>query len=123
MWEIGGICEAKRFPSSTIVGGSKGFMNRFSPGAALALSFCALLFSAGAHATTSIDLDRDWLFRTDPRQIGAATGWQKSLPAETESVNLPHTWNMGRHDNYLGKAWYFRSFEMPLRDTGQFTAP
>jgi beta-glucuronidase len=116
VWEIGGICEAKRFPSSTIVGGSKGFMNRLSPGAALARFLCALLFCAGAHATTSIDLDRDWLFRTDPGQIGAATGWQKSLPADTESVNLPHTWNIGRHDNYLGKAWYFRSFEMPLRD-------
>jgi beta-glucuronidase len=116
VWEIGRICEAKRFPSSTIVGGSKGFMNRLSLGAALALYFCALLFCARAGATTSIDLDRDWFFRIDPGQIGATTGWQKSLPADTESVNLPHTWNIGRHDNYLGKAWYFRSFEMPLRD-------
>jgi beta-glucuronidase len=32
-------------------------------------------------------------------------------------VNLPHTWNIGRHDNYLGKAWYFRSFETPLQPT------
>jgi beta-glucuronidase len=32
-------------------------------------------------------------------------------------VNLPHTWNIGRHDNYLGKSWYFRSFETPLQPT------
>ena len=32
-------------------------------------------------------------------------------------MNLPHTWNIGRHDNYLGKAWYFRSFETPLQPT------
>ena len=83
-------------------------MNRIFLGAILSLVFCA-----PALAATSVDLDRDWLFRTDPSQIGATAGWQKRLPTETESVNLPHTWNLGRHDNYLGKAWYFRTFEMP----------
>jgi beta-glucuronidase len=85
-------------------------MNRIFLGAILSLVFCA-----PALAATSVDLDRDWLFRTDPSQIGATAGWQKRLPSETESVNLPHTWNLGRHDNYLGKAWYFRTFEMPVQ--------
>ena len=74
-----------------------------------------LVYCAPAFAATSVDLDRDWFFRTDPGQIGSAAGWQRKLPAETESVNLPHTWNIGRHDSYLGKAWYFRAFEMPAR--------
>jgi beta-glucuronidase len=86
-------------------------MNRIFLGAILSLVFCA-----PALAATSVDLDRDWLFRTDPNQIGATAGWQKEPPTETESVNLPHTWNIGRHDNYLGKAWYFRTFERPTQD-------
>jgi beta-galactosidase/beta-glucuronidase len=85
-------------------------MNRIFLGAILSLVLCA-----PALAATPVDLDRDWLFRTDPSQIGATAGWQKNLPTETESVNLPHTWNIGRHDNYLGKAWYFRTFEMPVQ--------
>jgi beta-glucuronidase len=74
-----------------------------------------LVCRAPAFAATSVDLDRDWFFRTDPGQTGSSAGWQRKLPAETESVNLPHTWNIGRHDSYLGKAWYFRTFEMPAR--------
>ncbi len=62
-------------------------------------------------------MNRDWLFRTDPNQIGTAGEWQKKLPRDTESVNLPHTWNIGKHDNYVGKAWYFRTFEMPVQTT------
>lgn len=85
-------------------------MNRFFLGAVLSLVVCA-----PALAATSVDLDRDWLFRADPTQIGATAGWQTRLPAETESVNLPHTWNIGRHDNYVGKAWYFRTFDLPMQ--------
>jgi beta-glucuronidase len=58
------------------------------------------------------DLDRDWLFRADPDQIGESSGWSSSIPGDTESVNLPHTWNVGRLHDYLGVAWYFHRFEM-----------
>jgi beta-galactosidase/beta-glucuronidase len=87
-------------------------MKGISLGAALLLVVCAPAFAA-----TSVDLDRDWFFRTDPNQIGDAGEWQKKLPADTESVSLPHTWNIGKHDSYVGKAWYFRSFEMPVQTT------
>jgi beta-glucuronidase len=87
-------------------------MKNISLSAALLLVVCAPAFAA-----TSVDLDRDWFFRTDPNQIGAAGEWQKKLPADTESVNLPHTWNIGQHDSYVGKAWYFRTFEMPVQTT------
>ena len=82
-------------------------------------SIVLLLFSIPVLATTRLDLDRDWQFRTDPRGSGEASGWHKQVPAYTESVGLPHTWNIGKHDNYLGKAWYFRTFEMPLQSPGQ----
>lgn len=74
----------------------------------------ALMLSAPLLGTTRVDLDRDWSFRMDPEQIGETAQWQNHPPPNTESVNLPHTWNIGRHDGYLGKAWYFTTFEMPV---------
>jgi hypothetical protein len=75
----------------------------------------ALIVSGPMLATTRVDLDRDWLFRTDPEQMGETANWQKHPPPHADSVNVPHTWNMGRHDGYLGKAWYFKTFDMPVR--------
>jgi arabinogalactan endo-1,4-beta-galactosidase len=66
-------------------------------------------------ATTRVDLDRDWLFRTDPKQIGETSHWQNRAPRDAVSVNLPHTWNVGRQDGYLGRAWYCKTFAMPLQ--------
>ena len=74
----------------------------------------ALMLSAPLLGTTRVDLDRDWSFRMDPEQIGETAQWQNHPPPNTESVNLPHTWNIGGHDGYLGKAWYFTTFEMPV---------
>jgi beta-glucuronidase len=68
-----------------------------------------------AVAAARIDLDRDWMFRTDPNSIGQRSEWQSHAPSEVLSVNLPHTWNLGRQDGYLGKAWYCKTFALPLR--------
>jgi hypothetical protein len=73
----------------------------------------AALLAAPALCSTRIDLDRDWLFRTDPDRIGEASGWTKSVPAGTRSVSVPHTWNIGEFHDYLGVGWYFRRLEMP----------
>lgn len=76
-----------------------------------------LLFivSVPAFASSRIDLNRDWQFCTDPHEKGTVSGWQKHLPGDTESISVPHTWNIGKHDDYLGKAWYFRTFETPVQ--------
>lgn len=79
------------------------------------LAILLLILSAPALASIRVDLDRDWQFRIDAHENGEAAGWQKQLPVGTESVNVPHTWNLGKNDDHLGKAWYFRSFEMPMR--------
>jgi len=76
------------------------------------------LGSAPLLATTRVDLDHDWLFRTDPDQVGETAKWQNHPPPNADSVSVPHTWNMGRHDSYLGKAWYFKTFDMPVRSPG-----
>jgi beta-glucuronidase len=73
----------------------------------------SLIVSVPLMATTRVDLDHDWSFRTDPEQIGETANWQNHPPVHADSVNIPHTWNMGRHDGYLGKAWYFKTFDMP----------
>jgi beta-glucuronidase len=74
-----------------------------------------LAFSGQVFASTRLDLNNDWQFRTDPDQKGEAADWQKQPPSGTASINIPHTWNLGRHDRYLGKAWYFRTFELPMQ--------
>lgn len=75
----------------------------------------SFFISAPLLATTRVDLDRDWLFRIDPEQIGETNNWQKKLPPNADLVSIPHTWNLGRHDGYLGKAWYFKTFDLPMQ--------
>jgi hypothetical protein len=77
----------------------------------------SLMLSAPLLGTTRVDLDRGWSFRTDPEQIGETAQWQKHTPPNTDSINVPHTWNIGRYDGYLGKAWYFTTFAMPVHST------
>ena len=59
------------------------------------------------------DLDQDWQFRVDPDEFGESSGWISATPSETQSVNIPNTWNIGRLHDYLGVAWYFHRFDMP----------
>jgi beta-galactosidase/beta-glucuronidase len=66
-----------------------------------------------AAAGQRTDLNGAWLFRTDPQSEGESQGWFKSVPAGTEPVRVPHTWNIGKYDDYEGVAWYFRSFDLP----------
>jgi hypothetical protein len=78
-----------------------------------------VVFSGTALGATRIDCNRDWLFRTDPNQSGEASGWTKSIPADTRSVNLPHTWNIGEYHDYMGVGWYFRRFASPAGLAGR----
>jgi len=89
---------------------TEGFMKRI----VLSISLILVLVSP-VLATTRVDLSHDWLFRTDPDEKGERSGWQKHLPNDTEPVDLPHTWNIGKYDSYLGRAWYFRTLEMPAQ--------
>jgi len=78
----------------------------------------AALFAAPGLCSMRVDLDRDWLFRTDPDRIGEASGWTNSVPAGSRSINVPHTWNIGEFHDYLGVAWYFRRIEVPPMAAG-----
>ena len=76
----------------------------------LALSVAVALLTTPAPAATRIDLNQNWVFRTDPDNTGEASGWAKGAPSDTEAVAIPHSWNIGKHRAYLGNAWYFRYF-------------
>jgi len=76
----------------------------------ISIGSCARLVAA-----SRVDLDRDWMFRADPNPIGRHSDWQSHPPTDTLSINLPHTWNLGRQDGYLGKAWYCKTFAMLMQ--------
>ena len=77
-----------------------------------------VLFALPTFGASRTELDQDWLFLADPDGTGEASGWSSNIPGGTESVNLPHTWNIGRLHDYLGVAWYFHRFEMPPHAPG-----
>lgn len=68
------------------------------------------LWCANALCSPHIDLNADWRFRIDPAKVGEAQGWFQNVPDQTESVSLPHTWNIGKYSRYEGTAWYFKTF-------------
>jgi beta-glucuronidase len=73
----------------------------------------------GLVASTRVDLNGSWRFRIDRNEEGQAQGWDTTLPRGTEVVHVPHTWNLGRYDDYEGVAWYFRSLELSPAIRGQ----
>jgi beta-glucuronidase len=73
----------------------------------------ALLGPGPLHAATRVDLDGPWQFRVDPQLEGFRKGWQKAPPADTETVDVPHTWGVGKHEDHLGTAWYFKTVTLP----------
>jgi hypothetical protein len=71
---------------------------------------------APLHAAAPMDLNRDWQFRADPDEMGEWLKWDSAPPVETESVTIPHTWNVGRLHDYMGVGWYFRNFDRPVHN-------
>jgi beta-glucuronidase len=79
----------------------------------LTIAVVLAVFSPGLGASTRLDLDGPWRFRVDPRREGSRQGWQDAPPADCGIVRLPHTWGVGRHEDHLGTAWYFKTVILP----------
>jgi len=77
----------------------------------LLLGLWGLSFATAA--ATRIDINTDWQFRADAKDEGVALGWPRSLPVNTRSVDVPHTWNMGADADFEGTGWYFRRLDLP----------
>lgn len=84
----------------------------------LAAAALLLLLNGPSLGADRTDLDHSWLFHADPNRVGESSGWITTLPSESESVDLPHTWNIGKLHDYLGVGWYLRRFVMPPHGAG-----
>jgi beta-glucuronidase len=84
----------------------------------LCLVFAAML-APPVHASTKVDLNGSWRFRIDRNEEGETRGWNTNLPPATEVVRVPHTWNIGKYDDYEGVAWYFRTLALDPAVRGQ----
>jgi len=72
------------------------------------------------HATFSeeVNLCGEWLFRTDPDNLGTQKNWyQADAPGEGwRTVIVPHTWQVETAlADYRGLAWYRRTFDLGPR--------
>jgi beta-glucuronidase len=77
----------------------------------LCLLFAAML-AVPLHASTRVALNGSWRFRIDRNEEGETQGWNITLPAATDVVRVPHSWNIGTYDDYEGVAWYFRTLAL-----------
>ena len=66
-----------------------------------------------AVASTRLDLNGPWQFRVDADGRGEAAGWAKAVPADVETVDVPHTWGVGPHAEHEGVAWYWKTVAVP----------
>ncbi len=79
-----------------------------------------LLAAGAAQASTRVSLDGYWRFKSDPAGQGEAAGWAQKIPGQTETVRVPGTWSLLRkYYNYIGPAWYFKTFNAPPARTGE----
>ena len=92
------MCQPSSFAKSTQIG--------------IAAILFILLSSSGL-ASTRIDLNGEWQFKTDPAKSGENQGWASQIPAGTETVRVPHTWNIGKYEDFEGTGWYFKALEIP----------
>ena len=89
------------------------FLGRWRQVGSGLIFLCALGGAAALSAATRIDLNEDWHFKTDPLQQGDQQGWTSRMPEGTETVRVPHTWNIGKYEDFEGAAWYFKTFDIP----------
>ncbi|QPV62783.1 beta-galactosidase [Halosimplex litoreum] len=68
-------------------------------------------------------LDGQWEFLTDPGDEGYDGDYHESFPAEeADRLSVPSSWNAHReYADYVGPAWYRRTFETRTEDSLLFT--
>lgn len=66
---------------------------------------------------TTIDLNGEWSFVTDPTNVGVHESWylpEKEWPDWTRTVDVPHVWQeLNDHREYTGTAWYRTTVDTP----------
>ncbi len=88
----------------------------------LKILLLAVLFACCAQiaqAVPRVDLNGEWQFALDPNKNGEQAGWSAKLPQQIETVRVPHTWNIGKHEDFEGTAWYFKTFDSAANTRGE----
>jgi beta-glucuronidase len=85
----------------------------------LYISLLLILLGCSAWCSPRVDFNSDWRFRTDPSRAGESQSWSAQLPPEVEPISLPHTWSMGKNADFIGTAWYFKTFAASSTWKGQ----
>lgn len=91
---------------------------------ALLCLLCSLLFLMFDSAWSQrapldgmiIDLNGEWLFKTDPNGIGESEGWfnAQQSGAFWDKMEVPGNWDLhNEYAHYVGKGWYQKSFTLP----------
>ncbi|MFK5972937.1 MAG: glycoside hydrolase family 2 TIM barrel-domain containing protein [Flavobacteriaceae bacterium] len=79
----------------------------------IAFIFLMIVLSANAQRE-ELSLDGAWKFKVDKESVGLTENWETSMPVDAREVMVPHTFNMiPELEEYAGKAWYQRSFDVP----------
>jgi beta-glucuronidase len=71
---------------------------------------------SGASISEEVSLCGEWLFRTDPDDLGTNNKWYEANVAGEgwRAVAVPHTWQVEAPlTEYRGLAWYRRTFDFP----------
>lgn len=84
------------------------------------LAFATHVVMAFGQNPQKLPLSGPWRFLIDPADVGLQKGYAKEMPHEAKIVFIPHTWNVQTGlENYAGKAWYFKSFQVPAKWHGK----
>lgn len=75
----------------------------------------AILFLNISYAQRdTIAINNDWLFATDKKSEGLNNNWFEHTLLNTETVKLPHTWNVEKeHEMFYGWGWYQKKITVP----------
>jgi hypothetical protein len=95
------------------------FLSRHLPAASLAFTSSPAANKPSPlvfRQTSSVSLNGDWIFRTDPEDQGEKQSWwaHDQSPVQAKTVQVPHTWQTeAALADYRGVAWYRRTFDTP----------
>jgi hypothetical protein len=79
---------------------------------------------ASLRRPVQVSLNGDWGFRTDPKNAGETDGWFHPGSVHERTARVPLPWQLAIPElrEYLGVAWYERTFRVPASARGNRVA-
>ncbi|MCP4642210.1 MAG: DUF4838 domain-containing protein, partial [bacterium] len=68
-----------------------------------------------------VQLPEEWLFKTDPENVGEGQGWFRQAPdASWKAISILETWDSQGYADYDGYAWYTAEVMVPPGEATAF---